>query len=68
MVIKDAYRDNVVIPATERRKLLQALGPEEGRRYDAVLDQYQRLRDVIGDLNLLANQVKLLLLERDRLL
>jgi hypothetical protein len=68
LVIEDHPRDQPVLSLGDRRKMLAAMGPEEGRRYNSVIDRYHILKDNLDTLNSLADDVKMKLLHRDRLL
>jgi hypothetical protein len=68
LVIEDLLRDKPVLSPVDRRKMLAAMGPEEGRRYNALVDRHRILQHNMGTLDLLADDVKMKLLHRDRLL
>ncbi|HZA23901.1 MAG TPA: hypothetical protein VFA32_15085 [Dehalococcoidia bacterium] len=68
LVIEDHLRDKPVLFPVDRRKMLTAIGPEEGRRYNSVVDRYHILKDNLDALSSLADDVKMKLLHRDRLL
>jgi hypothetical protein len=68
LVIEDLLRDKPVLSPVDRRKMLAAMGPEEGRCYNALVDQHHILQHNIGTLDLLADDVKTKLLHCDRLL
>jgi hypothetical protein len=68
LVIEDHLRDKPVLSHVDRRKMLAAMGPEEGRRYNALVDRHHILQHNMGTLDLLADDVKMNLLHRDRLL
>jgi hypothetical protein len=68
LVIEDVFRDEPVLAPDAQSKMLQAMGAEEGRRYNAVIDRYSRLKNEVVFLQDMANKVKLDLLERDRIL
>jgi hypothetical protein len=62
LVIEDLLRDKPVLSPVDRRKMLAAMGPEEGRCYNALVDQHHILQHNIGTLDLLADDVKTKLL------
>jgi hypothetical protein len=68
LVIEDLLRNKPVLSPVDRRKMLAAMGPEEGRRYNAVVDRYHILKDNLDTLSSMADDVKMKLLHRDRLL
>jgi hypothetical protein len=68
LVIEDHLRDKPVLSPVDRRKTLASMGPEEGRRYNSVVDRYHILKDNLDALSSLADDVKMKLLHRDRLL
>jgi hypothetical protein len=68
LVIEDLLRDKPVLSPVDRRKMLAAMGPEEGRRYNVLVDQHRILQHNMGTLDLLADDVKMKLLHCDRLL
>ena len=68
LVIEDHLRDKPVLSPVDRRKMLAAMGPEEARRYNSIVERYHILKDNIDTLSSLADHVKMKLLERDRLL
>jgi len=68
LVIEDIFRDELVLSPDAQNKMFQAMGAEEGRRYNAYIDRYSRLKNVVVFLQDMANKVKMDLLERDRIL
>jgi hypothetical protein len=68
LVIEDHLRVKPVLSPVDRRKMLAAMEPEEGRCYNALVDRHHILQHNIGTLDLLADDVKMNLLHRDRLL
>jgi hypothetical protein len=68
LVIEDHLRVKPVLSPGDRRKMLAAMRPEEGRCYNALVDRHHILQHNIGILDLLADDVKMKLLHRDRLL
>jgi hypothetical protein len=68
LVIEDHLRVKPLLSAGDRRKMLAAMGAEEGRCYNALVDRHHILQHNTGILDLLANDVKMKLLHRDHLL
>jgi hypothetical protein len=68
LVIEDHLRVKPVLSPVDRHKMLVAMGPEEGRCYNALIDRHHILQHNIEILDLLANDIKMKLLHRDRLL
>ena len=52
----------------EQSQLIDRMKPEEGRRYNAFVKRWNRLRHNLGTLLNIASDVKIKLLERDRIL
>ena len=68
LVIEDLFRDEPVLSPQARSKMLQAMGAEEGHRYNAFVDRYNRVKAEVVLLQGMANEAKVDLLERDRIL
>jgi hypothetical protein len=68
LVIEDQFRDEPVLSPVARRLMLDAMGVEEGKRYDAVVDKFNQLKDLVSLLGIMATDAKIRLVERDRLL
>jgi len=68
LVIEDIFRDEPALSPDAKNKMLQTMGAEEGRRYNAYIDRYSRLKNEVVFLQDMANKVKMDLLERDRIL
>jgi len=66
--IEDIFRSDPLISPADQRRMLASMSLEEGRRYNAYIDQYSRLKAKVVLLQNLANGAKVDLLERDRIL
>ena len=64
LVIEDHLRDKPVLSPGDRRKMLAAMGPEEGRRYNSVVERHHILKGNLDALSSLADDVKMKLLHR----
>ena len=52
----------------EQSQLIDRMKPEEGRRYNAFVERWKRLQHNLGTLLNIASDVKIKLLQRDRIL
>ena len=68
LVIEDLFREHPVLSPEARSKMFQAMGPDEGHRYNAYVDRYNQLKAEVVLLQDLADGAKVDLLERDRIL
>ena len=68
LVIEDLFRKEPVLTPWNRHKMLGAMSDDEGRRYNAVLDRFEKLKSNIRTLGHLADRARRHLLMRDRAL
>ena len=68
LVIEDLFRKEPVLTASNRYKMLDALSDDEGRRYNAVLDRFEKLKSNAMTLGHLVDRARRQLLMRDRAL
>jgi len=66
--IEDMFRPESVLSPSNFRKMLQALSPEEGRRYNTFMERFHTLRRNLLTFNSMREELLRLLLHRDRLL
>ena len=68
LIIEDTFRDQPVLSAAERRKMVNALDEKEAHRYTAFVERYTVLRRNLLQLTVLAGELHKNLLKRDSLL
>ena len=68
LIIEDTFRDQPVLSAAERRKMVNALDEKAAPRYTAFIDRYTVLRRNLVQLTVLAGELHKNLLKRDSLL
>ena len=68
LVIEDLFRKEPVLTLWNRYKMLDAMSDDEGRRYNSVLDRFEKLKSNARTLGYLADRARRQLLMRDRIL
>lgn len=68
LVIEDLFREKPVLSPANCRRMLDEMSPEEGRRYNAVVERHETLKRNVRTLSHLAEGAKTQLLMRDRIL
>ena len=68
LIIEDTFRDQPVLSAAERRKMVNALDEKAAPRYTAFIDRYTVLRRNLVQLTVLAGELHKNMLKRDGLL
>ena len=57
LIIEDTFRDQPVLSAAERRKMVNALDEKEAPRYTTFIDRYTVLRRNLFQLTVLAGEL-----------
>ncbi len=68
LVIEDLFREKPVLSPANGRTMLHEMSPEEGRRYNALVERHETLKRNVRTLSHLAEGAKTQLLMRDRIL
>jgi hypothetical protein len=68
LAIEDLFREKPVLSPANCRRMLAEMSPEEGRRYNAVVERHETLKGNVRMLSHLAEGAKKQLLMRDRIL
>ena len=68
LVIEDALRKEPALSPGDRHRMVRALNPQDGARYDKVIDRYQALLENLRLMAQLVDESRRQLLLRDRIL